>query len=391
MDKLSSDDFKKVDLKDEKAIKEVVNLLDGLNKEVEKQELSEEIKVEIKELIQKVNQKEVPPNDLSQAIDVLTDGAKVEFQKLQTENLEVENVSNVSKETAEVQASLNQNTNQEQNQQNLKSNETYETQIDLVDFSQNDLDFEEIKLQANTSKEVQVKDVEVKNIDIENVEENLQKTIAINEMLDEMMVEVDIKTIPTQSGALSVADEIAKLAMGETNSLNSISSTNGSVTYDSVGVNALIKNVANLSKTAPAQNLNTPSMEDVLNQVANKVSQLKDTNSQKLTMVLRPNDLGRLQIELTSNQQGLTTQIMAQNEDVRAYIERNIDSLRQQLSDAGVNVNSIQIKTAGSEGSTTYDGNQNMNRDFEQENQNQQNKDDKIINKRTTIKTQKTY
>ena len=68
---------------------------------------------------------------------------------------------------------------------------------------------------------------------------------------------------------------------------------------------------------------------------------------------------------------------MAQNEDVRAYIERNIDSLRQQLSDAGVNVNSIQIKTAGSENSTTYDGNQNLNRDFEQENQNQQNKDEK--------------
>jgi hypothetical protein len=80
-------------------------------------------------------------------------------------------------------------------------------------------------------------------------------------------------------------------------------------------------------------------------------------------MVLRPLDLGRLSIELTSNQQGLTTHIMAQNEDVRAYIEKNIDSLRQQLSEAGVNVNSIQIKSAGSEGSTTYEGNQNFNRE----------------------------
>ena len=92
-------------------------------------------------------------------------------------------------------------------------------------------------------------------------------------------------------------------------------------------------------------------------------------------MVLRPNDLGRLSIELTHNQNGLMTQIMAQNDDVRAYIERNIDSLRQQLADSGVNVNSIQIKTAGQEGSTQYDGNQNLNRE-QQENLNQQNNKD---------------
>ena len=55
------------------------------------------------------------------------------------------------------------------------------------------------------------------------------------------------------------------------------------------------------------------------------------------------------------------------------YIEKNIDSLRQQLADAGVNVNSIQIKTAGSEGSTNYEGNQNFQREQNQENLNQQN------------------
>ena len=129
-------------------------------------------------------------------------------------------------------------------------------------------------------------------------------------------------------------------------------------------------------------------MEEVLNQVSNKISQLKDTNTQKLTMVLRPNDLGRLSIELTSNAQGLTTVIMAQNEDIRAYIEKNIDSLRQQLADAGVNVNSIQIKTSGQEGSTMYEGNQNFkqeqdlaNQDNKNGSQNQQNQNKKHDNK----------
>ena len=56
---------------------------------------------------------------------------------------------------------------------------------------------------------------------------------------------------------------------------------------------------------------------------------------------------------------------------VRMYIEKNINSLRQQLSDSGVNVNTIQIKTAGQEGSTQYDGNQNLAKQQE-ENYNQQ-------------------
>ena len=108
------------------------------------------------------------------------------------------------------------------------------------------------------------------------------------------------------------------------------------------------------------QNTQNPLMEDVLSALTNKITQLKDNMGQKLTMVLRPYDLGRLSIELISNNQGLTTQILAQNEDVRAYIEKNINVLRQQLADAGVNVNNIQIKTMGQEGSTNYEGNQNF-------------------------------
>lgn len=371
LDKLTSDDFKNIDLKDEKTTKEIIALLDNLNKEIEEQELDKEIKTEIENLVQKINQKEISSDDLTQAIDTLTNEIKIDSSKTQNTNQEPKNIVEFSKENIKTQADIQQNLNQEQNQQDLKSNKTQEIEIADLGTDEINADFNEIKLEANISK-----DSSVKQIDTKNIEENLQKTLAINEMLDEMMVEVNIKTIPSQSGALSVADEITKLAMGETNSLNSISSTTGSITYDSTGLNALIKNVANLTKTTQAQNINAPSMEDVLNQVVNKIGQLKDTNAQKLTMILRPNDLGRLSIELTSNQNGLTTQIMAQNEDVRAYIEKNIDSLRQQLANSGVNVNSIQIKTAGSDNTTTYDGNQNLNNNFEQENLNQQNNKD---------------
>ncbi|MBQ4647113.1 MAG: flagellar hook-length control protein FliK [Candidatus Gastranaerophilales bacterium] len=367
LDKLTSKDFEKIEIQDKEAMKEVVKLLENLDKQLNNKIVDEEVKVQVKDLVEKINDETLNLKDLAEAVDVLADDIKSQFEKQETISLNENNTIDITGEFAKISKNQNDSLNQEKTFENKDSNEFLAQEeetpdVDFADLMDSDFSFEEVKLQGTAQK----------NIDVKNIEQNLQKTIAMQEMLDEMMVEVDIKTIPSQSGALSVADEITKMAMGETNSLNSITSA-GSVTYDSTGVNAVIKNAATLMKSAQVQNPNAPSMEDVLSQVANKITQLKDGSAQKLTMVLRPNDLGRLSIELTSNQQGLTTQIMAQNEDVRAYIERNIDSLRQQLSDAGVNVNSIQIKTAGQEGSTSYEGNQAFNKESQEENLNQQN------------------
>jgi len=347
------DDLKKLDLSDENTMNKILNVLENLNSKLDTN-TNEEIKTQLEDLIKKINDKTISNEELTQAIDNISDEIKVDNKiELDNETFEIKPLK-TEKVTIENQDSFDDFSNNEEYKQ------TYEDDFNKDNVT--DVDFE---------PEVQLKATATKEIDIQNVEENLQKTVAINEMLDEMMVEVDIKTIPTQSGALSVADEVAKLAMGETNTLNSITSS-GSIAYDSTGANVVIKNAANLIKSAQVQTPSeTPSMEDVLNQLSNKITQLKDGVNQKLTMVLRPHDLGRLSIELTTNQNGLMTQIIAQNDDVRAYIEKNIDSLRTQLADSGVNVNSIQIKTAGSESSTTYDGNQNLSQ--QQEEMHQQN------------------
>ena len=364
LDKLSNEEFKNIET-DKKTLDELLNVFDELSTKVEDLKIDDEIKAQIEtkiqDLIKQVNNNTLSNEQLNNAINDLTNDIKVEVENSEIASIEF----NETVETTQNLEKLSSNNNEQNQNFDKKDNFDFQNQ-------ELDVDFPEITDENIQTKEINLKG-EVSTDDIQEVEQNLQKTIAIDNIMDEMMVEVDIKTIPTQSGALSVADEVAKLAMGENNSLNPITSAHGNVTYDSTGVNAIIKNAANLMKSAQVQNTNTPSMEDVLNQVTNKITQLKDGVTQKLTMILRPNDLGRLQIELNTNQNGLSTHIIAQNEDVRAYIERNIDSLRQQLSDAGVNVNSIQIKTAGSEGSTNYEGNQNFNREQNQENLNQQN------------------
>lgn len=180
------------------------------------------------------------------------------------------------------------------------------------------------------------------------------------------------------SGALSVSDEIIKLNLEETGTISS-NTQNTNIIYDSASNNGIMISNMNNLKNIQLNNIQTPQSadifsrnlesSDILNQITDKISDIQNSESKKLTVVLRPYDLGRLHIELITNKDGLTTNILAQNDDVRNYIEKNINTLRQQLHDAGINVNNIQIKTSGQEGSTRYDG--NFNTQNEQNNQNQ--------------------
>lgn len=371
LDNLSTKDFEKIDTSDKKSMDKILNTFDDLTKEIQDLNIDENTKKEIETKIQNLT-KEIATNstsneelnkELNKIINDITNEVKIDRQNETTISDENKIINITSKLEDVLNTNNNYNNSQNQNKENSFEQKSQEVEFDFKEITDKNIETKEINLKNS---------INLNNIkDTKNIEENLQKTIAINDIMDEMMVEVDIKTIPTQSGALSVSDEIAKLAIGENNSLNPITSAHSSITYDSTGVNAIIKNAATMMKTS-VQNAQNPSMEDILNQVTNKISQLKDNTVQKLTMILRPNDLGRLSIELSTNKDGLTTNIMAQNEDVRAYIEKNIDSLRQQLSQAGINVNSIQIKTAGTQTSNSYDGNQNFNQEQNQQNSNQE-------------------
>ena len=373
LENIDTDKILKSENIDSETMNEIISVLDEASNDIQ---LDQKIKIEAQKLIEKIDNNNATNQEIVQVLDDI----KIEVESKQTQNQTVEeadntidaatvfeNFSNNQSNDSNLKQDLNKDSNIDYSRLQDKSTKASSEEINM-EISEADLEDVQVKFDKKISPDVKIDELEA------SLEKAAKKNEIMNQMMDDMMVEVELKAISSQSGALSVADEVAKLAMGENSSLNPITSAHGSVTYDSAsGVSAVIKNAAQMMKTTQAQNAEAPSMNEILNQITNKLTQLKDNMGQKLTMVLRPNDLGRLSIELTSNNLGLTTQIMAQNDDVRAYIERNIDALRQQLSDAGVNVNSIQIKTAGQEGTSNYDGNQNFNREQQQENQNQQN------------------
>lgn len=188
---------------------------------------------------------------------------------------------------------------------------------------------------------------------------------------DEIVVDIKFSKIPPMSGALSVTDEVAKIAMNEENSFITAQSVQTQSTSNSL--NNILG--TSLLKETPVQKFELET-SDILNQVSNKLTELQGSSGHRVNLVLRPNDLGRLSIELTSNESGLAANIIAQNSEVRSYIEKNIHTLRQNLIDSGVNVNNIQIKTAGESQSSTYNSDQSSNQE-QQENQNFNNQQQK--------------
>ncbi len=271
----------------------------------------------------------------------------------------------------------------------LKANTSSENMIDLSDIfeqvggsSNNESDLNQnnnstsydeafAKVAKTIKADFNNSDLNITQENVQETEVNIQKETFIDAIQDDMLMDISFQD-GVESGALSVADEVAKMALNHQNaSLNAATTVHSAISYDSFAPEiSMIKNAAQMMKTQTSAQSQNEIGGDIFNQITNKITQLKDAQGQKLTMVLRPHNLGRLSIELTTNHLGLTTNILAQNDDVRAYIEKNIDSLRQQLSDAGVNVNNIQIKTMGQEGSTNYQGN---NHNFDSNQQNQQN------------------
>ena len=405
-EKLNDIDFSKlkdISESDKNLMKDILKVFNDFQDNSSELNLSDEIKLEMKQIIEQMDNNELLDNvsvedfrkiseKISQIQVKLNDELKKSFPEVENvETDEMIKVSNKSVDLNNIQSepnvidatgtfkNLSQNSEFSNNQ--YKNNQLDQFENDNIKVS----DVSDFNVESNEEMPVE----ENLSVDKNAISEHEQKLIS--EIKEDILLDIDYGSIPEKSGALSVSDEVIKLAMDDVGVLKTDTTIKGSLLYDTASGNAsVIKNAAQLIKGAQtSQNpiLNQLENSDLMNQIGDKLTQLKDNGGQKLTMVLRPNDLGRLSIELTSNNLGLTTNILAQNEDVRQYIEKNIHTLRQQLTDAGISVNNIQIKTAGQEGSTNYQGNQGFEENNNSGQNNQQNSNNNERNEKEKQET----
>lgn len=251
--------------------------------------------------------------------------------------------------------------------QDIQAN-TFKTnsQVKLEEEASNPLKALEVNVNTEDTNTPEVKDKKIvneekntlktkeaqTNIQVNSEVKEVQKSDNTSEKADieqEMLEEMDVKIEEVSGSSTSSSDTSEKnftTAQDEVIKLqieNAEADTSTPVTF---AFDRSIKN-ANAANNqirleGIAKELNT---NDILNQIGSKFEQLKDGSSTKLTMTLRPNDLGRVTIELLSNANGISTNIIAQNSQVKELLDKNIDILKQQLAQQGINVQNIQVKT----------------------------------------------
>lgn len=222
---------------------------------------------------------------------------------------------------------------------------------------------------AKTSEALVGVSQNVKEASSKDTVQKVQNDPLEQNMLDEMEVKIEEVSNSDSSGTNSqnssfsnAQDEVIKLNIENADT----SETPVTFSFD----NRTIKPVADI-KTAPldgvAKEINKT---DILNQIGSKFEQLRDGSNTKITMTLRPNDLGRVTIEMSQSANGITTNIIAQNSQVKELLDKNIDVLKQQLAQQGVNVQNVQVKTVEQNAQTGLNNNFDSQKDSKGQEQN---------------------
>lgn len=95
------------------------------------------------------------------------------------------------------------------------------------------------------------------------------------------------------------------------------------------------------SATSRTFDLNKP---DILNQIGTKMQDLPETGQSKVTIILKPEHLGRIQLEILNTGDGITARMLTENQQVKELLDKNMETLKSQLGAQGVNVNNIKVE-----------------------------------------------
>ena len=108
---------------------------------------------------------------------------------------------------------------------------------------------------------------------------------------------------------------------------------------------------------------------DIIRQIVNQISIAKTTGESVIEMQLNPENLGKLYINVTERNSEITARIAVSNETVKNALESQMAVLRENLQDANIRVNDVEITIATHEFERNLEqnaGNENGRQDGQQ-------------------------
>lgn len=153
-------------------------------------------------------------------------------------------------------------------------------------------------------------------------------------------------------------EQVAKMSV----EANSADIANSQAAGSEVFVNKLDAQLSASNKTSS----NIPNMlnqNSIMEQVNKQFEQMQQSGSNKVSIILQPENLGRVSVEIMNSKDGIVAKMLTDNQQVKDLFDKNVEALKLNLSSQGVNVNNIKIEC------TQQSSNNAMN--FEQEQFNQ--------------------
>jgi flagellar hook-length control protein FliK len=81
----------------------------------------------------------------------------------------------------------------------------------------------------------------------------------------------------------------------------------------------------------------------ILDQVIGRLSVDRNAEASRMSIKLQPEELGRIDIDLTVEQGRIKAQVVAQNQQVQDVLERHLPRLRESLEQQGLKLDQIQV------------------------------------------------
>ena len=214
---------------------------------------------------------------------------------------------------------------------------------------------DELVAQMNALDENQAIDIDTSMLKDENVQNQPMVEEAALSTAEEPEAKVIVEDLRGAAEGQEEASSFVKAVEGADQEKSTMDLSSGSENGNrmmSDGQNVLYQNLENAVQGDEAAGIIRYSdidVFDIIEQVARNVRVVLESDITTMEMQLNPENLGRIYLHVSSKEGTVHAQIAAQNEIVKEALEMQVATLRENLSQAGVKVDSVEVTIASHE------------------------------------------
>lgn len=214
---------------------------------------------------------------------------------------------------------------------------------------------DELVAQMNALDENQAIDIDTSMLKDENVQNQPMVEEAALSTAEEPEAKVIVEDLRGAAEGQEEASSFVKAVEGADQEKSTMDLSSGSENGSQMmsdGQNVLYQNLENAvqgDEAAGTIRYSDIDVFDIIEQVARNVRVVLESDITTMEMQLNPENLGRIYLHVSSKEGTVHAQIAAQNEIVKEALEMQVATLRENLSQAGVKVDSVEVTIASHE------------------------------------------